>query len=107
MALSLARLPTRRFLIRLISRATSFFLVVCLAGAQHPPGVYWNGVIETVPSLPALDRVVKAHGLWLQTYGQGGARADLSHNNLSNFSLKGVNLSGADLEGAYLAHTDF
>lgn len=98
--------PAQRGIARLLFCSFSILPLASLGGAQVPPGVYWNGVRETVPSRAALDDILKAHELWIQTFGQAGIRADLSHHNLSNFNLKGANLSGADLEEAYLAHAD-
>jgi uncharacterized protein YjbI with pentapeptide repeats len=101
-----ARVPAQRGIARQLFFSCSILLLASLGRAQVPPGVYWNGVREIVPSPAALDNILKAHELWVQTFGQAGTRADLSHYNLSNFNLKGANLSGADLEGAYLAHAD-
>jgi hypothetical protein len=82
----------------------SILLLVGLGKAQLPqPGFYWQGVRQMPPTTAALAKVVKAHELWVESNGAAGARADLSHHNLSNFDLQGTNLWLANLEGADLA----
>lgn len=73
---------------------------------QIPPGIYWNGVIETAPTSAELNRTIKDHQQWIDSDGQRGSRADLNHRILANFDLEGVNLCGADLEGSVFAGAD-
>ena len=68
-----------------------------------------------------LDRILQQHSLWLQTDGDQGACAQLSHANLTGVDLScanlhdawlsgarlvGADLTGANLSGAYLYRAD-
>ncbi|PNQ95993.1 hypothetical protein C1S70_26180 (plasmid) [Azospirillum argentinense] len=63
------------------------------------------------PSAEALDAVLAAHRLWLESVGQEGRQADLRHADLSGRSLwradlRRARLDGCDLRGADLDHAD-
>ena len=73
-------------------RLVLFFFLLLLTAVvegQIQPGFYWNGKILIAPSTAALDKIVKAHELWIDSNGKLGIRADLSHTNLVNFDLHG------------------
>ncbi len=49
-----------------------------------------------------LKQILAAHEMWLETGGEKGKRADLSHANLQEAELVGAKLQGANLQGANL-----
>ena len=53
-----------------------------------------------------LDQVLQQHALWLQSNGDQGAQADLSHADLFHTSLSYANLTGASLSRADLSGVD-
>lgn len=80
--------------------------LLLLAGVSKPqiqPGFYWNGVRQIPPTKVELDEIVRAHQTWINSNGQQGSRANLSHRDLTNLDIEGVNLCGADFDGAALA----
>lgn len=54
-----------------------------------------------------LDEVVRQHGLWLDSDGKKGKKADLSKQRLVGLNLQRANLSHATLRGADLRQADF
>lgn len=100
---SFAKVASQLALKRGLFCGFSVLLLCPLGRAQVPPGIYWHGVRQLPPSPAELDKLVKAHELWIESNGRTGTRAELSHADLSNFNLAGVNLWGANLDGAYLA----
>ena len=53
-------------------------------------------------SIEELNRILAAHGQWLNSDGQAGQRANLSQINLQGANLASVNLQKANLAGANL-----
>ncbi len=49
-----------------------------------------------------LKRILDAHRRWVESAGQEGERADLSHADLQGMDLSGARLQGANLTGALL-----
>ncbi|NUB26588.1 hypothetical protein GAY30_17045 [Azospirillum brasilense] len=78
---------------------------------RSPDGHQASPAESVWPSAEALDAVLAAHRLWLESVGREGRQADLRHADLSGRSLWRADLhrarfDGYDLRGADLDHAD-
>lgn len=84
---------------------------------RSPDGQETTPAERVRPSAEALNAVLAAHRVWLESVGEEGRQADLRHADLSGRSLwradlrrarfDGCNLRGADLDHADLSGAHF